>query len=66
MIDKEMNFLGSVGRETDKGCEKKDCPMSEGGQGYLGELNCGPDDIVKEYEYDAAAKTPLRIGYVNP
>ncbi|KAJ8104634.1 hypothetical protein OPT61_g10653 [Boeremia exigua] len=62
MIDKEMNFLGSEGRKTDKGCEKKDCTMAQGGQGYLGELSCGPDDIPREFEFDAAASTPLKIG----
>jgi pectin lyase len=62
MIDKEMNFIGSEGKKSEKGCEKTKCPISNGGQGYIGDLSCEASDPAKTFSFDAAGPNALKVG----
>ncbi|KAH6977595.1 pectin lyase fold/virulence factor [Ilyonectria sp. MPI-CAGE-AT-0026] len=44
LIDKEFNFINSEGSATSVGCERKDCPVSKGGQDFIGALS--PADLI--------------------
>ncbi|KAF6822533.1 pectin lyase [Colletotrichum plurivorum] len=63
LIDKTFNFLGSEGSATEKGCTKKTCTMAQGGQDYIGTLNCGGSDMSPaQVKFDKAGTTPLVVG----
>ncbi|OAL55386.1 pectin lyase-like protein [Pyrenochaeta sp. DS3sAY3a] len=65
LINKEMNFIGSEGKKTEAGCDRKSCPVSKGGQGYIGTLSCAAGDTTitpMKITYDAAGPNPLKVG----
>lgn len=65
LIDKEFDFIGSEGTATSEGCERKDCPVSAGGQDFIGTLSCSDRDKmtpVASIEYDVAGTKPMKVG----
>ncbi|EGY18400.1 pectin lyase [Verticillium dahliae VdLs.17] len=65
LIDREFNFIGSEGTATSVGCENKDCPVSKGGQDYIGTLSCGDTarmNPIASVKYDTAGTKPMQVG----
>ncbi|KAG7125528.1 pectin lyase F like protein [Verticillium longisporum] len=65
LIDREFNFIGSEGTATSVGCENKDCPVSKGGQDYIGTLSCGDTsrmNPIASVKYDTAGTKPMPVG----
>ncbi|EEY18411.1 pectin lyase [Verticillium alfalfae VaMs.102] len=65
LIDREFNFIGSEGTATSAGCENKDCPVSKGGQDYIGTLSCGDTarmNPIASVKYDTAGTKPMPVG----
>ncbi|KAK2049382.1 pectin lyase-like protein, partial [Colletotrichum somersetense] len=61
IIDKKYDFTGES--VTGKGCDRKSCSATKGGQLYLGDLSCGgSDNTGTTVRYDVAGTKPLIIG----
>ncbi|KAK2753983.1 pectin lyase [Colletotrichum kahawae] len=48
LIDKTFNFIGSEGSVASVGCYQKTCPVSSGGQSYIGMLSCTGSNMVSQ------------------
>lgn len=62
LINKTFDFTGT--KSSGKGCDRKSCKYSNGGQYYLGDLSCGSSDnvVVNAISYDVAGNAPLSVG----
>ncbi|TEA16853.1 putative pectin lyase F [Colletotrichum sidae] len=63
LIDKTFDFTGTEGSATAAGCTKTTCPMTQGGQDYIGKLSCNGNNMVAtQMTYDKAGATNLKVG----
>ncbi|KAH7418856.1 pectin lyase [Cadophora sp. MPI-SDFR-AT-0126] len=62
LINKTFNFKGSEGTATSSGCYQSSCPVSSGGQDYIGTISCsGSNMLSTTITYDVAGATPLVV-----